>query len=66
MQTRSSVGYIHVFIKPGTDEQFFFDTIFLDKFYLFVCMGKVVNFFIDKSTCSKASSLAFEQMDLSH
>ena len=34
-------------LKPGTDEQFFFDKLFLDKFYLFVCMGKVVNLISD-------------------
>ena len=38
--------------KPRTDEQFFFD-----KFSLFFCMGKVVSFFIDKST-------PLEQVDL--
>ena len=35
------IYYENFIVKPGTDEQFFFDKFFLDKFYLFVCMGKL-------------------------
>ena len=44
MNDTFSLKILVLHLKPGTEEHFFFD-----KFYLFVCMGKVVNF----SLCQK-------------
>ena len=52
-------------LKPVTHEQVFLDKFWLDKLYLLVCKEKLVKFFLDKCTCSKASMLAFEQVYLS-
>ena len=51
-------------LKPVTHEQVFFDKFWLGKFYLLVCKEEFVNFFLDKCTCSKASMIAFEQVQL--
>ena len=54
-----------VVVKPVTHEQVFIDKFRLGKFYLLVCEEELVNFFLDKCTCSKASMIAFEQVHLS-
>ena len=47
LQASGSGDILSLFLKPGTESNFSLTIFFLEKLYLLVCIGKIVDFFIN-------------------